>query len=199
MTPDGLVALLPLRTGPLVLRPARPDDVDAVLAYCSVDDVTRWLPFGSLDREGVGARLERWRADLERGPDGDLDEAWALTLVVEHDGSVVGDVMLRLGAGPLRSTGELGYVFSPAVAGRGLDTEAARAVVDLAFGAFDCHRVHARLDPRNTASTRVLERLGMRREAHLRQDWWAGGEWSDTAIHAVLREEWPAPPVEPQH
>jgi len=192
VTPAELAALLPLRTERLVLRPARPDDVDAVLPYCCDDEVTRYLPFGSLDRAGVEARVGRWTADLERGPDGDLDAAWALTVVVEHHGSVVGDVMLRLGAGPMRSAGELGYVFHPSAGGQGLATEAARAVVDLAFDHLGCHRVAAQLDPRNTTSARLLQRLGMRHEAHLRRDWWGKGEWADTSIFAALREEWPA-------
>ncbi|MEO9324444.1 GNAT family protein [Nocardioides sp. C4-1] len=187
-----LTAVLPLRTERLVLRPGTPDDVDAVLAYCSRDDVTRYLPFGVLDRDGVEARVERWRADLDREPSADPDRAWMMTLVAELDGAVVGDVMLRVPGGERRTVAELGYVFSPAVAGRGLATEAARAVVDLAFGLFGCHRVHAQLDPRNTASARLLERLGMTHEAHLRRDWWGKGAWSDTAVYGLLREEWTA-------
>lgn len=185
-----LTAVLPLRTERLLLRPGTPDDVDAVLAYCRLDDVTRHLPFGVLDRDGVAARIARWAADLDREPSSEPDRAWALTLVAELDGAVVGDVMLRVPGGEQRTVAELGYVFSPAVAGRGLATEAARAVTDLAFGLFGCHRVFANLDPRNTASARLLERLGMTHEAHLRRDWWGKGAWSDTAIYGVLREEW---------
>lgn len=184
------LAALPLRTERLLLRPGGPDDVDAVLGYCSNDDVTRHLPFGSLDRAGVVARIERWTAELARDPADDLERDWAPTLVVEHDGVVVGDVMLRLKAGEQRTLAEIGYVFDPAHGGRGFATEAARAVVDLAFGRLGCHRVFAMLDPRNTASSRLCERLGMTHEAHLRQDYWGKGEWSDTTIYGLLRDEW---------
>lgn len=182
--------LLPLRTERLVLREVRDDDVDAVLAYCGDAEVTRYLPFGVLDRDGVLARFARWRDDLARDPAADRTRDWALTLVVEHEGAVVGDVMLRLLAGEVATHGEVGYVFTPSVGGRGLATEAARAVVDLAFTHLGCHRVSAQLDPRNTASARLCERLGMTHEAHLRQDWWGDGEWSDTSVYGVLRGEW---------
>lgn len=186
----SLHRLLPLRTERLVLREVRDADVDAVLGYCSDDEVTRYLPFGSLDREGVQARMERWRADLARDPADDPDRDWALTLVVDHDATVVGDVMLRLKAGEVMTLAEVGYVFSPAAGGRGLATEAARAIVDLAFEHLGCHRVFAQLDPRNTASARLCERIGMRHEALLRQDWWSKGEWTDTAVWGLLRSEW---------
>jgi RimJ/RimL family protein N-acetyltransferase len=187
-----LAGLLPLRTERLVLREVHDDDVEAILGYCGDDQVTRYLPFDSLDRAGVLGRVDRWRADLARDPADDPGRDWGLTLVAEHEGVVVGDVMLRLKAGETHSVAELGYVFAPAVSGRGLATEAARAFVELAFGPFGCHRVFVQLDPRNVASARLCERLGMTREAHLRQDWWSKGEWSDTAVYGLLREEWPA-------
>lgn len=183
--------VLPLRTERLVLREVRDDDVEAILGYCGDDEVTRYLPFGSLDREGVLRRIGRWRDDLARDPDDDHGRDWGLCVVVEHDGTVVGDVMLRLKAGERMSHAEVGWVFSPDHAGRGLATEAARAMLDLAFDRFGCHRVSAQLDPRNTASARLCERLGMTHEAHLRQDWWGDGEWTDTSVYGLLRHEWP--------
>ncbi len=71
----------------------------------------------------------------------------------------------------------------PAYGGRGLATEAVRALVALAFGPFGLHRVYAQLDPRNTASVRLCERLGMTHEAHLRREHFA--------LLRVLRERPP--------
>jgi len=51
--------------------------------------------------------------------------------------------------------------------------------------------VKAQLDARNTASARLCERLGMTLEAHLRQDWWSKGEWTDTLVYGLLADEWP--------
>jgi len=61
-----------------------------------------------------------------------------------------------------------------------------------AFAHYGMHRVIARVDGRNKASARLCERVGMTREAHLRRDEWAKGEWTDTLIYGLLTEEWPA-------
>lgn len=192
MTPDALAALLPLRTERLVLRPATDGDLDDLLGYRGDPEVCRFLPFGPQSRDDAVRRLTSWGEHLATDPADDPTADWALTLVAEHEGAVVGDVMLRLRAAEVRSVAELGYVFAPSVGGRGLATEAARAVVDLAFGPFGCHRVFAHLDPRNTASARLCARLGMTHEAHLRQDYWDDGTWTDSALYGLLRDEWPA-------
>jgi RimJ/RimL family protein N-acetyltransferase len=85
---------------------------------------------------------------------------------------------------------EIGYTFVPEHHGRGYATEAAGAMVDLAFTGLGAHRVTGRLDARNTSSARVLERLGMHREAHLVQNEWVKGEWCDEVVYAVLADAW---------
>jgi RimJ/RimL family protein N-acetyltransferase len=84
------------------------------------------------------------------------------------------------------------YLLDPAVWGRGYATEAARALVAFAFEGLGVRRVYADVDPRNGASARVCERLGMRREAHFVEDVEVRGEWCDTAIYALLAREWAA-------
>ncbi|HEX7837141.1 MAG TPA: GNAT family protein [Kofleriaceae bacterium] len=87
-------------------------------------------------------------------------------------------------------TGELWCVLAPAEHGRGIVTEAARAVIELAFGQLGMHPLLGDCDPRNAASARLMERLGMRREAHHVQNLWAKGEWCDSWIYALLASEW---------
>src|SRR5262249_32511151 len=88
--------------------------------------------------------------------------------------------------------GEIGYTFNPAYQGRGLATEAAVALLRLGFEGLGLHRITGRLDARNIASARVLERAGMRREAHLVENEFVKGEWSDELVYAMLRREWEA-------
>ena len=76
--------------------------------------------------------------------------------------------------------------------GHGYATEAAEASVELAFGTYRLHRVYGCVEPRNTGSARVLERLGMRKEAHLIENEWGKGEWQSEAIYAILAREWRA-------
>jgi aminoglycoside 6'-N-acetyltransferase len=71
-------------------------------------------------------------------------------------------------------------------------TEAASAVLDLAFGPLGLHRVMADLDPRNQTSAALCRRLGMREEAHFVEDLWVKDAWADTGIFAILAREWAA-------
>jgi RimJ/RimL family protein N-acetyltransferase len=89
-------------------------------------------------------------------------------------------------------TGDLGYGLARDAWGKGLATEAARAVVDYGFSALGLAKVWARTDPRNAASVRVLEKLGMRREGLLRSHVIRWGERADRAYYGLLREEWEA-------
>lgn len=171
---------LPLRTERLVLRLHRPDDADALRAYYGDAEVVRYVPFDPWDDVSTATHMAK---RLTRT--GLTSEARGLALVVEHADRVVGDVMLWTSEGEQRLA-EVGWAFHPDVAGQGLATEAAAALLDVAFGAYGLHRVSAQLDPRNAASARLCERLGMRQEAHLRQNWWCKGEWTDTLVYGLL-------------
>jgi RimJ/RimL family protein N-acetyltransferase len=97
-------------------------------------------------------------------------------------------VNLSLGP-PEHRQGEIGFVLDPRHQGRGYATEAAAALLALAFETYGLHRVTGRLEPRNAPSARVLERLGMRREAHLIENEWVKGEWQSEVIYAMLDRE----------
>ena len=81
-------------------------------------------------------------------------------------------------------------MFDPEASGHGWATEAARAVLGLAFDHYGMHRVRVRMDARNIASARLCERLGFRREGRLRRDWLIKGEWTDTLVYGMLAAEW---------
>ncbi|UMG94220.1 GNAT family N-acetyltransferase [Nocardioides sp. TF02-7] len=176
----------PIETDRLTLRPFRADDLDAVLGYYSLPEVARYL----LDEPWTRAVAEEQIAKrvTRTGLDG---EHRALALVVEQGGRVIGDVALWL-VDDTGSRAEVGWSFHPDSGGQGYATEAVRALLDLAFDGYGLHRVLANLDPRNEASARLCERVGMTREAHLREDWFSKGEWTDNAIYGLLAGEWRA-------
>ena len=87
---------------------------------------------------------------------------------------------------------EIGWTLHPDFFGHGYAAEAARAILELAFGELGMHRVKAELDPRNDASIALCRRLGMREEAHFVENLWLGDEWGSTGIHAILAREWAA-------
>jgi RimJ/RimL family protein N-acetyltransferase len=174
----------PLKTARLTLRPFVAGDFEALHDIQSRPEVTRYLLYDARDRDQVREVLEeRMQADfIER-------DALNLAVVLPETGALVGDVVLFLRSHEHR-LGEIGYVFHPDYGGRGYATEAARALLGLGFGHYGLHRIVGRLDARNTASARILERLGMRREAHFVQNEFIKGEWTDELVYAMLEDEW---------
>jgi RimJ/RimL family protein N-acetyltransferase len=170
-----------------VLRPWRPDDDGDRASYRLLmgdPDVVRYLYEEVLDAPRSDAELGR-RGALITEPGGWMN----LAVELPDSGTVVGDVGLAW-MGDDHRRAEIGYRFLPAFHGCGFATEAAAAVVDLAFDHLRAHRVYGALDGRNTASARVLERLGMRQEAHLVHHEWYKGEWADEVVYGVLADEW---------
>jgi RimJ/RimL family protein N-acetyltransferase len=182
----------PLSTARLVLRPYTMDDLDAVYDIQSRPEVTRYLLFDARDREQVRTALEERVAAGRPGHEGDR-LLLALAVVLPPAGPVIGDVVLFQVSREHRQ-GEIGYIFHPDHAGRGYATEAARAMLGYGFEAYGLHRIVGRIDARNAPSARVLERLGMRREAHFVQNEMLKGEWSDEVVYAMLEDEWRARP-----
>ncbi|THG30950.1 GNAT family N-acetyltransferase [Naasia lichenicola] len=179
---------LPLETERLLLRPLTSADTDALLAYRSDEESCRYLPFPPMDRTEIDRRLrEQWGRVTFDGPEQNI----TLGVTLKSTGELVGDVVLFLHS-PTSRTGEIGYVLHPNQVGSGYASEAATALLRVAFDELGLHRVVGRLDARNDASARVLERIGMRQEALLREDEWFKGEWSSTLIYAILEQDWAA-------
>ena len=90
----------------------------------------------------------------------------------------------------LHGRAEIGFALRQARWGQGLGSEAVRSVIDFAFAALGLHRLEADVDPRNMRSLRLLERLGFRREGHLRERYYMNGERQDAVMLAMLRTDW---------
>lgn len=175
---------LPIRTERLLLRPLTERDVPAVTAYRSLPEVSRFLPHEPLDEQQVAERIAgRWARHV-------LDEPGsAVCLAIEAAGVLVGDVVLFVSGAREAETVELGWVLAPEHEGHGYATEAAAALLQVAFDGFGAHRVVARMDPDHDGSAAVATRLGMRREALLIENERIKGEWLDTLYFALLERE----------
>ena len=93
---------------------------------------------------------------------------------------------------PEHRSAMIGYWIDEEHEGRGLVTKASRALTEVAFRVLAMHRVWLTADPKNTRSCAVAERLGFRLEGIRREDTYTDGRFRDTALYAVLEDEWPA-------
>ncbi|WP_130799887.1 GNAT family N-acetyltransferase [Streptomyces otsuchiensis] len=176
----------PIRTARLVLRPFTADDEADMLAFESRPDVARYLYNEARTPEDNARELALRQGQTALRADGDT-----ITLAVDAAGTVIGYVLLTLRSGQHRQ-GEFGYVFHPDHGGQGYATEAAVEILRLAFETARMHRVIGRCDARNTASAALMERLGMRQEAHFVESEIFKGEWGSELHYAMLESEWRA-------
>ncbi|WGS52242.1 GNAT family N-acetyltransferase [Paraburkholderia sp. D15] len=178
--------LTTLTTPRLILRPPRLDDADAFYEIWSDAQAMRYFSFAPMtDPEQARQRIARLVSSSEEGKD--------VVAIVElrETGEVLGNCDLFRLDDPCRRA-EIGFSMKRRHWGHGFMSEAAGAVVAHAFGALQLRRLEADIDPRNTASARLLERLGFVREGLLRERWIVGDEVSDSALYGLLARDRPA-------
>lgn len=161
-----------LATERLLLRPLRPGDLDDVHRYASDPEVTRFMHWGPNERAGTVAFL-------------DAVPAGNFAIERRYDGRVIGATELALTA-PEHRRGTMGYVLARDAWGSGYATEAGTALMAYGFGELGLRRIEATCDPENAGSARVLEKLGMAREGHLRSFLLIRGEWRDRLLYAAV-------------
>ncbi len=181
----------PLETERLYLRPFRDDDLDAVSVMDGDPATARYLYSAPRSRAEVRVSLARRKRLTTIEKQGD---AIRLAVELRDGGALVGDVSLHYRSREHRQA-EIGFVLHPAHHGHGYASEAVRLLIGLGFGPLRLHRIIGRCDPRNEPSARLMERLGMRREAYHRESEFIKGEWCDELVYAILAAEWPAPPA----
>ena len=177
---------LPLRTERLVLRAHRADDLDDLVVFHSDPDVVRWTPWPVRDRAATQAALD---LKLDRVALEEPGQWLVLAIELARSGTVIGEVLLKWSAD---RQGELGFALGREHHGQGLASEAATAVLRLAFDGLGFHRVTAVCVDANHDSARLLRRLGFRQEGTLVDGALLKGEWVTQLLFALLEDEWRA-------
>lgn len=196
----------PIRTARLRMRPITLEDLEAVNAYRSIPAVAEYLPHEPHSMEDTRATINRMIEQsalaepgswidfaVELAP-GSTDPGSAGSEIgdsspAESGSRAIGEVLLKWDRDEPRS-GEIGYVFHPKVHGTGIPTEAVAAGLKVAFEQFNWHRVHGVCDVLNERSALLMSRLGMRKEAELREVKWSKGRWMTFCHYAILQDEW---------
>ncbi|MCX7709732.1 MAG: GNAT family N-acetyltransferase [Clostridia bacterium] len=174
-----------LESDRLILRKFTGDDWQNLYEYLSNEAVVRYEPYPAFTEEECRREAER-RSEQ--------DAFWAVCL--KENNKLIGNVYLQQQEPKEFLTWEIGYVFNPAYYGKGYAAESCRKMVEYAFEQLNARRIVAMCNPENAASWKLLERLKMRREGHLRKNIYFKRDrhgnpiWADTYEYAILAEEW---------
>jgi len=116
-------------------------------------------------------------------------------IIEKKDGNKIGYIVHFYMLHPMEKMLEFGYAITPSERGKGYCTEAAKIMLDYLFLSKDVARIQATAHVKNAASEKVLEKVEFRKEGILRKSSFRRGEWTDTVIFSILREEWKEPRI----
>ena len=174
-----------IQTKRLVLRDFNEDDWEAVHEYASDPEVVRYMEWGPNTEEETRNFIKRAISHQNEKP----RRNFTLAIVLKSEGKLIGGCGIVV-SDPENRQGYIGYCLNRNFWGRGYATEVAEALVKFGFERLNLHRIFATCDPKNLASARVLEKVGMKLEGHLREHKLAKGKWKDSLLYAILDYEW---------
>ena len=168
----------------IILRPIAKQDAVPVLEY-RADKIANayqgWIP----------ENLEEVETFIEKNPaEFNQPESWFQLVILEKEtGNLVGDIGVHF-FGEENLQVEFGITLDKAFQGKALASESLNLLINYLFKDLKKHRIMASLDPRNTASEKLMQRLGLRKEAHFVKSYYQNGTWADDVVFAILNEEW---------
>ena len=168
-----------IETARLILRDFRDSDFTDIQEYATDLDVVRYLPWGPNTAEQTRQFLATVQANRPE---------FEFAIELKQERKLIGGCRLTVKDRVNRS-GDIGYVLNRRYWGHGYVPEAARALLDFGFGELKLHRIWATCDVLNKGSARVMEKIGMRLEAHFLQDIFEKGFWRDSYLYAILESE----------
>ena len=172
----------------LLLRDVTAEDEAALRALEAEPALYRYRDSAPPSEEEIGGFFQRTQEVQTLDP----RPAYLLAITVPTDGRLIGLVTLSITHRALGQA-ELGYRLSADFWGQGYAAEAAQGLVGFGFATLGLHRIYALCHPENTGSRRVMEKVGMRYEGYLREDWrYRDGTWRDSLLYAILARDWQA-------
>jgi RimJ/RimL family protein N-acetyltransferase len=170
----------------LRLRSFQRNDVPAFVAYRSDPEVARYQGW---DAPFPLEKAVQFVDEMIRAEPGTPGQWYQIAIEEKASGEMVGDCVFHLFEEEPQQA-KIGFTLARAYQGQGYATEAVYCLLDYLFGTLNLHRVTAICDVENTASAKVLERVGMRREAHFIENIWFKGKWGSEYNYSILAQEW---------
>jgi len=168
----------------VLIRPIHSKDALEVFSYRSNFEVNKyqnWIP----------STMEEVNRFIDKNPNAFNEPHTWFQLVIEKKDTqeVIGDIGVHF-EDPQILQCELGCTINEKYQHQGFASEALKAVINHLFHHLNKHRVKASIDPRNTKSIRLMERLNFRKEAHFKESLYFRDTWVDDVIYAILQKEW---------
>ncbi|QIZ38817.1 GNAT family N-acetyltransferase [Saccharopolyspora sp. ASAGF58] len=176
----------PVVTERLLLRSFTKSDLDDLYDIQRRPDVARYLFWNARTLEETREALAVRITQTELAAEG---ENLAIAVELRETGRLIADFNLEWLSAEL-GRAEIGFVMNPDHSGHGYATEAGAEVLRMAFESYGFHRVVGLCNGNNHSSQRLMERLGMRREAFFVQGEMLKGERADLAVYAMLATDW---------
>jgi RimJ/RimL family protein N-acetyltransferase len=174
-----------IMTKRLMLRDFEKGDWKSVHDYASDPEVVRYVDFGPNSEEDskffTQKALDQQNEQCRKN--------FTLAIVLKAKNAFIGGCGIYVSNSDNRED-YIGYVLNRNFWGQGYATETARALLEFGFNRLKLHRIFATCDAENVASAHVLEKIGMRREGHCRENGWVKGKWRDSLLYAILDHEW---------
>ena len=171
-----------LTTDRLKLRAVTMDDAQAIFKYSSNDNVARYLLWETHQT------LEDTEAFIEMAIESYDEISDFYHWGIEYNGQLIGTIDY-VGLNDYSGMGEIGYVLSEDYWNKGLVTEAAKRVIDFGFDELGLVRIQARCIAENIASSRVMEKCGMKFEGTLRKSLLVKGTHRDIHMYAIIDDD----------
>ena len=153
--------------------------------YASNEEVCKYQPWGPNSEEESKNFVSEVLADAKRGE----RTRFVFSIVEKETGKMIGAGEFNI-RDSRNKTGEIGYIVNPNYWGRGIATEVAKLLINFGFEKCNLHRIFATCDPRNIASSKVLEKIGMIQEGRMREDLLLKDGWRDSFLYSILHHEW---------
>ncbi|MGX9807954.1 GNAT family N-acetyltransferase [Exiguobacterium acetylicum] len=173
-----------LKTNRLVLREVLAKDAASVFDYLSDEQVVKQMGLAPFQSEADALEEIDWYVSIRRDGTG-----IRFGIALPEDNVIIGSCGF-LNHSERHQRAELGFELNPAYQGQGIAKEAALAVIEYGFKELSLNRIEALVLPENTASHRLLERLGFKREGLLRQYEKTRGQFDDLYMYSILRSDW---------
>lgn len=171
----------------VALRQLIAKDAQRIFEYRSHPEVSRYQSWGIESRAEIQSQIESLAISEPATP----GPWYQIGIVLQLTGELIGDCGFHVVETEPRQA-EFGISLDPKYQCCGYATETLRALLNYLLIELDKHRAFGSVDPRNLRSIKLMQRVGMRKEAHFVQSLWFQGEWVDDMIFAMLASDWKA-------